>query len=604
LFFYNGTTKLKLAANGNATFAGSGTFTSDSSTARVLYLEAGSSNGNIIQFVKSGTNKWEVVGRDGTFYVYKNDGTGSGYKWQINTSGEHTFTGNATFAGTVTVGTGTVAAANAAADDFVITGPGTTATGMTISNSSDAGTGTIFFGDTTSSSVAGFRYNHNTGDMAISAEDNITFSCDNVGIGATSPNEKLVIRETSNTATTRIKIEGGSYGFTLGKTTQEANYAHLRPRSNSPAVFRIMPNVGPNLRPRSNSPAVFRIMPNVGPNYSYMEIWGTDYESNTTNYNRLMFYINGSTGDANIKINKAGSSPAGSLYIGTASSEQAITILNSGNVGIGTTGPLEPLSIFAGTNESVYDVLGVYNTVTGTSAINKGAAIRIGIGVDGSYSTKIATIYEGNNPNYLQPALAFYTMYNTSSKGSETEKMRISANGNVGIGFTGPGASPLSSFKLSVNGNAYISGDVGIGTTNPSGKFHVKDGSIDALVVTTCGNVGIKTTSPNASLVVKGNVSYGYNNYSSVANTWSNALNFSGYPAGLYQVNICKQSNASAYIIAQVKWSGTAGTVINTVTSVQYGITFSGTQLQSIINTTTASSISVQCLVTYELACV
>jgi hypothetical protein len=122
-----------------------------------------------------------------------------------------------------------------------------------------------------------------------------------------------------------------------------------------------------------------------------------------------------------------------------------------------------------------------------------------------------------------------------------------------------------------------------------------------------CGHVGIGVTSTDISgnglqpqLTVKGNISYGYNNYSSVANTWSNALNFSGYPAGLYQVNICKQSNASAYIIAQVKWSGTAGTVINTVTSFQYGITFSGTQLQSIINTTTATSISVQCLVTFE----
>ena len=91
---------------------------------------------------------------------------------------------------TVTIGNGTVAAANAAADDFVITGPGTTATGMTISNTSDSGVGTIFFGDTTSSSAAGFRYDHNTGDMSVSAEDDINFTCDNVGISGT-PASKL-----------------------------------------------------------------------------------------------------------------------------------------------------------------------------------------------------------------------------------------------------------------------------------------------------------------------------------------------------------------------------------------------------------------------------
>ena len=94
-------------------------------------------------------------------------------------SGDHSSYTSATFTSSgTTLGTGTVAAANAAADDFVIKGPGTTATGMTISNTTDSGTGTIFFGDTTSSSVAGFRYNHNTGDMAISAEDDINFTCD------------------------------------------------------------------------------------------------------------------------------------------------------------------------------------------------------------------------------------------------------------------------------------------------------------------------------------------------------------------------------------------------------------------------------------------
>ena len=89
-------TGMAITTTGNATFAGSGTFTSDSTTARVLYLEAGGSNGNIIQFQKSSVNKWELVGRDGTFYIYKNDGTGSGYKWQIDSNGNHTITGDAT----------------------------------------------------------------------------------------------------------------------------------------------------------------------------------------------------------------------------------------------------------------------------------------------------------------------------------------------------------------------------------------------------------------------------------------------------------------------------------------------------------------------------
>jgi len=77
--------------------------------------------------------------------------------------------------GNVSIGTAAVASANAAADNFVIKGEGT-AVGLTISNSVNSGTGTIFFGDAASSTVAGFRYNHNTGDMAVAFEDDITFS--------------------------------------------------------------------------------------------------------------------------------------------------------------------------------------------------------------------------------------------------------------------------------------------------------------------------------------------------------------------------------------------------------------------------------------------
>ena len=71
----------------NATHA---IFTNDGSS-RVMYLRG---SGNIIQFQDaSANNKWELVGRDGEFYIYKNDGTGAGYKWRIDGVGNHAITG-------------------------------------------------------------------------------------------------------------------------------------------------------------------------------------------------------------------------------------------------------------------------------------------------------------------------------------------------------------------------------------------------------------------------------------------------------------------------------------------------------------------------------
>jgi hypothetical protein len=66
--------------------------TSDTDS-RVLKLrELTSTSGNIIQFQDSaGNNKWEIVGRSNTdttpFYIYKNDGTNTGYIFSISGGG-------------------------------------------------------------------------------------------------------------------------------------------------------------------------------------------------------------------------------------------------------------------------------------------------------------------------------------------------------------------------------------------------------------------------------------------------------------------------------------------------------------------------------------
>jgi len=66
---------------------------------------------------------------------------------------------------------------HADADDFVIK-PAVTSTGITIRCNGDGGTGSIFFADTSSNAVGQIRYNHNTDNMAISAADEINFTCD------------------------------------------------------------------------------------------------------------------------------------------------------------------------------------------------------------------------------------------------------------------------------------------------------------------------------------------------------------------------------------------------------------------------------------------
>ena len=156
------------------------------------------------------------------------------------------------------------------------------------------------------------------------------------------------------------------------------------------------------------------------------------------------------------------------------------------------------------------------------------------------------------------------------------------------------------------------SSNIGIGTTSPSGKFHVKVGTSTPLIVSSnsyCNNVGIRTTTPTASLQVKGNISYSYVNYTNVANTWVNVFSMAGYPTGLYQISIIKSTNASTYISAIIKWDNSgsgSGSIVGTVTSNQLSVSFNNTTtLQAIsgVSTGTTMSANLKCLVMKEDSC-
>jgi len=326
---------------------------------------------------------------------------------------------------------------------------------------------------------------------------------------------------------------------------------------------------------------------------------------------------------------------------GLNTAEALMTIQGEGNVGIGTTSPSANLHV----QDTSTATLKVITTGVADASVNiQGYDAGVHIG-DATNGLRWAIWNDGpsTSSSLKFGSYALGTWYNDGS-----QVVTMKSDGNVGIGTTSPstklevvtttsstaircnvgqssdiflgftGANPelllqdnanIVTHRFESNGDNYIVGsNVGIGTTSPSGPFQVKVGTSTPLIVASssyCNNVGIRTTTPTASLQVKGNVSYSYNNYTNVANTWINVINFSGYPAGLYQISIIKKTNASTYITAIVKWSATAGTVISTIASNQLGITFSGTQLQAIsgIATGTLMSANLQCLVTNEDFC-
>lgn len=156
-----------------------------------------------------------------------------------------------------------------------------------------------------------------------------------------------------------------------------------------------------------------------------------------------------------------------------ATPTEVARIDQSGNVGIGTTGPVSKLDIvgnltagptdpIAGSNQQSeivfrqvnkgtpsYPPLPTY-TMDGTAKLNYYA--------DCTNNSGCIRSFDIDSSSYnTQSQIKFFT---SSDGGAVAEKMRISANGNVGIGTTSP------TQKLDVNGNIRVGGNLTSASTN------------------------------------------------------------------------------------------------------------------------------------------
>ena len=243
------------------------------------------------------------------------------------------------------------------------------------------------------------------------------------------------------------------------------------------------------------------------------------YSSGSNNFGNQLNNIQTFTGSLNItgSITQTGANATASF---------------ASSVGIGTNTILNRLTLSGG-SDGLTNMLGVYNNgINNTTAIGKGSAIILGGNTDGNYSAKIAMVYEGQNPSYLQPALTFYTMNNTFAYGSEVERMRITSTGNVGIGTCNPNKRLHISGSCNNSGISFDidSGDQIIIRGNTTANFDLNNegsggcirlygSSIQfrtnvadpAVVINNGGCMGIGTCAPSFRLQVQADDAGSYN---------------------------------------------------------------------------------------------
>jgi len=164
--------------------------------------------------------------------------------------------------------------------------------------------------------------------------------------------------------------------------------------------------------------------------------------------------IGSSLGAGNVTINQPTTVSTNTFTVGTA----AYFVAN-GNVGIGTSTPSYLLDVAQASNTAAIVRINQSEAPTTSTArsglyLDKNSTNMFAITVDGGVGANGITYYEART---VTGQHIFFT--------NNTERMRIAANGNVGIGNTAPDA------RLAVTGTANISGNVVIGGTLNSGNI-------------------------------------------------------------------------------------------------------------------------------------
>ena len=302
-------------------------------------------------------------------------------------------------------------------------------------------------------------------------------STGNVGIGTTAPGAKLQIGDYSTSGGNTLAILNSSgnqvlrladysayYGFDI--VNDDAGYLHIIRHANSVAgtsaltIKRDDGNVGIG----TTSPASILHVSSTGANA---------YSSTITKGSNMKGIVNtlSNNGDDMVGIYfGTGTDAAGTHWSGITGSRsnsavnwgtqlnfythnddtsnitdatQKMVIKGNGNVGIGTTAPLTKLSVHKTTAFSTSSLQAGEDNIFLTSATAAGSGVfgaSIGFSRNGFHDRRAAAIASvQGTADEDQIGLAFFTHPTIGGGDAIAEAMRISYDGNVGIGTTNPG---------------------------------------------------------------------------------------------------------------------------------------------------------------------
>ena len=354
----------------------------------------------------------------------------------------------------------------------------------------------------------------------------------NVGIGTTSPVQRLEVNGNIKTGTDNFTTRNGGWFFDGNGSYATGIFAYntsynMRLIAPTQIEFytnnsaRVLLDSSGNVGIGTTSPTTILHIENSNSSYSnpgstnVPSIYLNNTQGSSTSAHSILtlrtnggnggnpfisFDINGVQGYA-MGIDNADSDKFKINYgWSSLNSDTKITLTTGGNVGIGTTSPSTKLEV-----GNFLDA--VTNTITVSGRYEYEPQYSFRLGQSGTNLDWIGGIISvGDDGNY-NGKIQFKTANN--NRDTPTTKMVIKANGNVGINTTAPG------YKLSVNGTGYFGDTLFLGSGgNISWTSGYSDGNTQTfsgnsialitavggsprLFINSSGNIGIGNTSPS-----------------------------------------------------------------------------------------------------------
>jgi hypothetical protein len=301
-----------------------------------------------------------------------------------------------------------------------------------------------------------------------------------VGVGTTNPIAELHVSG-SNTDSLLLIASPGAASALFVSGSGNTGIGTAAPTS----LLHILGDQAAQLRVQGNGSNGGNITIDASNGYSMLNLQNTATTKwtirNDGSNNRLSFLINGSGGT------------------------EAVTVLSSGNVGIGTPNPTEKLHISGG-NVLVSNTAAINDANTTVLRLQAGSDVTLGalylqteLRPSATGGNRRVEIYAGDN-------LAFRNItfpYANVGIGTTTpqQKLVVSNAGAEGLEFI-PAASSNANHIQSYNRSTSAYNTI----VTRASDYNIQIGTTSAMFISSSGNAGIGTTSPASKLDVSGEI--------------------------------------------------------------------------------------------------